>query len=566
MNKSLMMTLKKRDVNPIAKYLLLASLLIMQGSCVDTVVKTQPENRGFLIVPSTSQAVDKRRVALVIGNEAYHIAPLRNPVNDATDLKKALTGLGFKVILRTNANKKAMITAMREFGKQLRRGNTGLFYYSGHGLQLENRNFLVPIGADIKNEADVEFESVDANRVLRQMEQANNGVNLVFLDACRDNPYASSFKSLTRGLARMDSPSGTLIAYATAPGDVAEDGTGRNGTFTKHFLSALGTMSHLSVADLLTEVTGKVKAETSGFQNPWISMSLGTRFCFSQCGGFQPQPVMTASTSNVTPISPPRIAPPPVQTPIIVPPPPKPKSKVFRDRLKEGSLGPKMVRIPAGRFQMGDIQGGGDSDEKPVHWVSVGKFAMGKFEVTFAEYDKFAQATGLKKPNDRGWGRGNRPVINVSWHDAVAYAEWLSQQTGKQYRLPTEAEWEYAARAGTETKYWWGNEIGTNKANCRNSHCGDHFEYTAPVGSFAANPFGLYDTVGNVWEWTCSEFESKYSGKEKKCKSKNRANNSRLSLRGGSWSFDAMYVRSAGRYRWWPTYRSYGLGFRVVRL
>jgi len=478
-----------------------------------------------------------------------------------------------------------MITAMREFGKQLRRGNTGLFYYSGHGLQLENRNFLVPIGADIKSEADVEFESVDANRVLRQMEQANNGVNLVFLDACRDNPYASSFKSLTRGLARMDSPSGTLIAYATAPGDVAEDGTGRNGTFTKHFLSALGTMSHLSVADLLTEVTGKVKAETSGFQNPWISMSLGTRFCFSQCGGFQPQPVITASTSNVTPISPPRIAPPPVQTPIIVPPPPKPKSKVFRDRLKEGSLGPKMVRIPAGRFQMGDIQGGGDSDEKPVHWVSVGKFAMGKFEVKVGEYLRFVRKTGSHAPEWMEAGNKyniktgmdnyykkfgsaltneNHPIVGISWHDAVAYAEWLSSQTGQTYRLPSEAEWEYAARAGTETKYWWGNEIGSNKANC--DSCGDHFKYTSPVGSFAANPFGLYDTVGNVWEWTCSEFESKYSGKEKKCKSKNRANNSRLSLRGGSWDSDAVNVRSAYRDGWWPTDRNNYLGFRVVRL
>ncbi|MCP3897296.1 SUMF1/EgtB/PvdO family nonheme iron enzyme, partial [Moraxella sp.] len=185
-----------------------------------------------------------------------------------------------------------------------------------------------------------------------------------------------------------------------------------------------------------------------------------------------------------------------------------------RDRLKDGRLGPEMVRIPAGRFRMGDIQGGGDGDEKPVHRVSVSEFAMGRYEVTFAEYDKFAQATGRKKPDDEGWGRGNRPVINVSWDDAVAYAKWLSQQTGKQYRLPTEAEWEYAARAGTETQYWWGNEIGQNRAVC--DACGSRWDnkQTAPVGSFAANPFSLYDTVGNVWEWTCSEYEDKYSGKE----------------------------------------------------
>jgi formylglycine-generating enzyme required for sulfatase activity len=137
-------------------------------------------------------------------------------------------------------------------------------------------------------------------------------------------------------------------------------------------------------------------------------------------------------------------------------------------------------------------------------------FAMGRYEVTFAEYDKFAQATGREKPSDQGWGRGNRPVINVSWYEATAYAKWLSQQTGQQYRLPTEAEWEYAARAGKTTKYWWGNQIGSNKANCSNSSCGDRFKYTAPVGSFAPNPFKLYDTAGNVWEWVRDWYDKKY--------------------------------------------------------
>jgi formylglycine-generating enzyme required for sulfatase activity/tetratricopeptide (TPR) repeat protein len=236
--------------------------------------------------------------------------------------------------------------------------------------------------------------------------------------------------------------------------------------------------------------------------------------------------------------------------------------KVFQDRLKDGSLGPKMVWIPAGHFRMGDIQGGGGSDEKPVHEVSVDGFAMSQYEVTFAEYDKFAEATGRKKPSDRGWGRGNRPVIYVSWNDATAYAEWLSTQTGQKYRLPTEAEWEYAARAGTETKYWWGNEIGSNKANCSNYSCGDSFEYTAPVGSFEPNPFGLYDTAGNVWEWTCSEYSSSYDGSEKSCS----ASPNRLSLRGGSWDYDETWLRSAGRDGWSPASRDDGVGLRVARL
>jgi formylglycine-generating enzyme required for sulfatase activity len=245
--------------------------------------------------------------------------------------------------------------------------------------------------------------------------------------------------------------------------------------------------------------------------------------------------------------------------------------KVFRDRLKDGSLGPEMVWIAAGSFKMGDIQGGGGSDEKPVHDVSVGRFAMGQYEVTFAEYDRFAEATGRKKPSDRGWGRGNRPVIYVSWYEATAYTRWIAAQTGQKYRLPTEAEWEYAARAGTTTKYWWGNEIGSNKANCWNNDCGDHFKNTAPVGSFAPNSFGLHDTVGNVWEWTCSEYENRYNGKETVCKKEAIIKSSVVKsnlfvLRSGSWGEEAGWSRSAFRFWGQPTERFMYVGFRLARL
>jgi formylglycine-generating enzyme required for sulfatase activity len=175
--------------------------------------------------------------------------------------------------------------------------------------------------------------------------------------------------------------------------------------------------------------------------------------------------------------------------------------EVFRDRLKNGSEGPEMVVIPPGKFRMGDIQGKYGKDELPVHQVNFQKaFAASKYEITFAEYDEFAKATGRKLAEDEGWGRGRQPVIYVSWDDAVAYAKWLSEQTGKRYRLPTEAEWEYGARAGAETSYWWGNEVKQGLANCRG--CGSRWDgkQPAPVGSFKPNPFGLYDTAGNVAE------------------------------------------------------------------
>jgi formylglycine-generating enzyme required for sulfatase activity len=292
-------------------------------------------------------------------------------------------------------------------------------------------------------------------------------------------------------------------------------------------------------------------------------------------GKVNPESPKLAEFQDQMQVTPPVYVPPPVTQPIRQSVS-RAAGEVFRDRLKNGKLGPKMVVIPAGKFKMGDIQGGGDSDEKPVHKVSVDRFAMGVYEVTFAEYDKFAKATGREKPSDSGWGRGNRPVINVSWNDATAYAKWLSQQTGEKYRLPTEAEWEYAARAGTETKYWWGNTASHEYANYGDSGYDglakgkDRWKYTAPVGSFAPNPFGIYDTAGNVWEWTCSEYENRYNGKETTCKNhavnENSGGNTGLFvLRGGSWYDDDWRSRTADRFRWQPSERFRFVGFRLAR-
>ena len=239
---------------------------------------------------------------------------------------------------------------------------------------------------------------------------------------------------------------------------------------------------------------------------------------------------------------------------------------IFRDPLKDNSEGPEMVLIPAGTFRMGDITGNGDSDEQPVHEVSVESFVMGRYPVTFAEYDYFCEATNRGKLEDEDWGRDNRPVINVYWHDAVAYTEWLSEQTGQEYRLPTEAEWEYAARAGTETDYWWGNDIGSNNSVC--DGCGSQWddEQTAPVGSFAANPFGLYDTAGNVWEWCADNWHENYDVAPTDGDVWEGSDDSYRVLRGGSWDSYSSYLRAAYRFYGSPVNRYSYFGFRVVRV
>ena len=226
---------------------------------------------------------------------------------------------------------------------------------------------------------------------------------------------------------------------------------------------------------------------------------------------------------------------------------------VFRDALKDGGQGPQMVVLPTGSFQMG-TPSGGNSDERPVRTVTISKrIAMGRYEVTFDDYDRFADADSSRsRPNAEGWGRGTRPVINVTRADAKAYAAWLSTQTGKTYRLPSEAEWEYAARAGTTTRYSWGDEIGNNRANCRGCKGSVSVDRTDAVGSFAANPFGLFDMHGNVWEWVedChgSYASAPSDGSARTSGSGCRADAAALSLgRGGSWWNNQNSVRSATR-------------------
>jgi uncharacterized caspase-like protein/TRAP-type C4-dicarboxylate transport system substrate-binding protein len=244
-------------------------------------------------------APGERRVALVIGNGAYKSDPLRNAVNDANDMARELERVGFKVILRRDADQRAMRQAVREFGNELRRASVGLFFYAGHGLQVRGANYLVPVGADIQNEADAEDLSLDATYVLRTMEEAQVQVSIVILDACRNNPFARSFRSGTRGLAQMTAATGSLIAFATAPGSVAADGSGRNGTYTKHLLASLRA-DDTDVLKVFQRVRANVVKETGGRQTPWESTSLIGDFYFRPPA----QPVAGAAPA-ATPAPPP---------------------------------------------------------------------------------------------------------------------------------------------------------------------------------------------------------------------------------------------------------------------
>ena len=238
-----------------------------------------------------ASAAKQARIALVIGNSAYATNPLPNPVNDARLISQTLKELGFEVIEHLDVTRKKMRRAIVAFEKQLRAGGptaVGLFYYAGHGLQVKGKNFLVPVDADIQRDYEVDDEAVDANNILEAMEFAGNKLNFVILDACRNNPYSRSFRSASRGLARMSAPSGTLVAYSTAPGDVAADGKGANSPYSEALARAM-RIPGAPVEQVFKQVRIAVRTNTKDEQTPWESSSLTGDFSFLPSGKSAPK-------------------------------------------------------------------------------------------------------------------------------------------------------------------------------------------------------------------------------------------------------------------------------------
>lgn len=267
-----------------------------EGWVAQSAARVEAE-RGFVLTPAVA-ATAPGRTALVIGNAAYSedLGPLKNPGNDATDMAATLRQLGFAVTLVPDATHQRMAEAVEDFSRQLRPGSVGVFYYAGHGAQVGGRNYLIPLGARITTEAVVPYQAVAAEEVLAHMDAAGQGksLNVMILDACRNAPFMRGWRSPLRGLASMQATGGSLITYATAPGAVAADGTGRNGTYTRHLLRFM-TEPNLPVELMFKQVRLAVEQETKGQQIPWESSSLRANFYFNAVAG-GPTPVTTVET------------------------------------------------------------------------------------------------------------------------------------------------------------------------------------------------------------------------------------------------------------------------------
>ena len=577
------------------------------------------------------------RRALVIGNGAYKESPLRCPVNDASDMATALKGLGFAVTSKTNATYREMEDAIRAFGAEVQPNDVALFYFSGHGAQVGGVNYLIPVGMDAQSEEEIKYKAAPADLVLDKLKRAKSSVNIVILDACRNNPF-QQFKGLQQGLAPMTAVKGSLIAYATAPGTVALDGSGRNSPYTKHLLRNIKTPG-LEVGRALRQVRAAVLAETKQKQVPWEAVSLVGDFYFAgrivpsmpdapmedlrvtatftvreeKSEGplvegaevelwYQPRTglrgtlmgsansdekgranvdatlsldqqlrgayvavvnrgTLTKSWSlprfperrvwNVyapkLPMAPTIPSRPPTTTPTI-----PSGSKTITN-----SIGMKLVLIPAGEFIMGSPESDADAfeNEHPQHRVKITKpFYLGVTEVTQEQYERVMGENPSQFKDDP-----QRPVETVSWEDADKFCERLSEKEGKMYHLPTEAEWEYACRAGSTTKWCFGDS---------ESQLGDYAWYdeeygsgsTHPVGQKKPNAWGLYDMHGNVWEW-CVDWKADYVNSSSSDPTGPSSGSSRV-FRGGSWYYTARNCRSAYRH-FSPGSERYFLGFRV---
>ena len=250
---------------------------------------------ALLLAAGLAAAQDPKpqRVALVIGNGKYAEAALPNAVNDGADIAKELKAAGFIVIERENATLKEMHLALREFGDKLTRNATGIFYFAGHGMQVRGRNFLLPVDADIAREDEVQFSAMDLAAVMEKLDSARNPVNLVILDACRNNPFGKRFEVAAKGLAQVEAPPGTLIAFSTAPGSVAADGTGRNGLYTRHLLEQMRKPG-APIEETFKMVRAAVRKDSLGRQVPWESTSLESHFAFHSPA---PAPVKVAAAA-----------------------------------------------------------------------------------------------------------------------------------------------------------------------------------------------------------------------------------------------------------------------------
>lgn len=558
----------------------------------------------------------QNKTALVIGNQNYlNFSKLSTPRSEAVDMKNALERLGFEVILILDGTEYTITDALYDFEDRLkRRGGIALFHYGGHGVQVKDSNYIIPVDARIPDERRVKANAIDVDEVLGIMEVSGSKTNIVILDACRDNPLPSVSRSSSRGLAVVaNPPTDSIIVYSADAGTTAQDGL-----FTPTLLKYIETPG-LELVDVLKRVRTDVRKKSGGNQRTGeynqlesdvflAGMSINNNITFENVelyGSLQitaenpgelyinnkkvktfkegesakiPKLLIgdysleyrsnskkenrsiTISDSNTINV---KFSGEAVKMII-------PKNTVKSS--KRSSTGIDLILVEAGTFKMGSNDG--ESDEKPVHSVTISKdFYIGKYEVTQKQWK------AVMDSNPSHFEGDNLPVEKVSWYDAVEFCNKLSQKEGLSlyyiisgkkvttniksngYRLPTEAQWEYAAKGGNKSrsyKYAGSNSVDNVAWYSKTTKN----KVTKPVGIKQANELGIYDMSGNVYEW-CWDKKGSYNSSSQTNPEGNSTGSTRI-RRGGSWYGGASYTETTNRRYGYPGDKRYYLGFRLV--
>ena len=554
----------------------------------------------------SQQRTGSARLALVIANADYTIGSTlpASTVTDAGNLATELRHSGFEVELKKNLGRQEMQSAIDALTNRISPGASVLLYFSGFGVQVDRRSYLFPINANSYNESDVRKDGISVDSVLTELQRKGAKVKILILDAARRSPFERRFRPSAEGLAAVNAPENTLALYSSVPGKISER-SGTSGVFMSELIKAIrfasgATSASVTAEDLFNRLKIDVYSASSGEQAPWVSSSLVEAFYFS--------------TQNIAPRARPDLATvtPAAKQPLKENVPLSYQNEIEvadGDHFKECPSCPEMVVVSNGDYLMGapDSEPERADNELPQHRVKIPqRFAVGKLMVTREEFDKFVKETDYD-PGDKCWTRegdadrertgrsyrnpgfdqdGTHPVVCINWDDAKAYVAWLSKKTGKLYRLPSESEWEYVARAGTTTPFWWGSSISPDNANYdytstygSDGSKGEIRGKTVPADMFKANAWGLYQVGGNAFEWVEDCWNDTYDHDEPSDDGVRIAENwtrrseadvhaggcSRHVRRGGAWSAPAKWLRSAYRDQRPTRIRAANTGLRVAR-
>jgi formylglycine-generating enzyme required for sulfatase activity len=607
------------------------------------------------------------RIALVIGNAGYqNVSKLTNPVNDARDIAAALTTLGFDVLLGEDMDVVQMKRIIAEFGEKLdgAKGGMALFYYAGHGIQYNQENYLIPVELKTLTKGNVDVDTVELQRVMGKIKDAKTDVNIVILDACRNNPFGGGSRDTGQGWAKTNAPSDTLVVYATSPGETASDGEGKNGLFTAALLGQMKNGDELEV--MFRKVKNDVNKASNGGQTPWSNSSVREEYSLSG------RIAKSAKTNNK-----PANAKAEQQDWEIVQNESNPS--IFREFLRkypDGANAPKawerledlvwaatkinwdkaklqafldefpqgkyaaeardmqaepaweavknskdkakyeafLKEYPEGKFAFEakkeisrlDAVNGNAEDRKNFvgmnfTYIKPGQFLMGAGNAEVEDARLVAGRTTFVKDetpqhtvnilngfwlattevtneqwelvmgNSKSSGCPKCPVEYVSWNDAKVFIRKLNERNdGLVYRLPTEAEWEYAARAGTSTIFSVGNTLDATQANFNGElPYGEAVKSMGkgkPVvaGTYDPNKFGLFNMMGNVAEWCEDVYTENFPSLPVDGSANTKGNPARRVIRGGSWGKGGFSCRSASRDPQDADYRYSTVGFRVA--